>query len=157
MAVNLVDFQSFITNTMQIPVSALPLNAPVILMSLAIAEDIVNPALQAVGACGSTLGYTGPSIYELAVYNLAADNLINFAPDQPNKTYFADLRTQWKLNSFVPGVIQASADVSTSESLLVPDFMKNLSMSDLQYLKTPYGRAYMALAQRYGTSVWGMS
>lgn len=157
MAVNLADYQSFITNQMQIPVAALPLTAPVILMSLAIAEEIVNPALQSVGAaCGSTLGYTGPSIYELAVYNLAADNLINFAPDQPGQTFFADLRTAWKITSFVPGVIQASADVSTSESLLVPDFMKNLTMADLQYMKTPYGRQYLAFAQRYGT-MWGVS
>ena len=154
--VNISDYQSFITNQMQIPVAALPLSSPVILMTLAIAVDIVNPALMEIPNAGLILGYTGPTIYELAVYNLAADNLINFAQDQPGQTYFSDLRSAWKINNFVPGVIQSSGDETSSEALLVPEFMKNFTMSDLQNLKTPYGRQYLAFAQRYG-SLWGIS
>lgn len=154
--VNLIDYQSFITNQMQIPASALPLGSPVILMSLAIAEDVVNTELMRIPNIGVNLGYTGPTIYELAVYNLAADNLINFAQDQAGQTYFSDLRSAWKINSFVPGVIQSSGDETSLESLLAPEFMKNLTLSDLQNLKTPYGRQYLALAQKYG-SLWGMS
>jgi hypothetical protein len=30
-------------------------------------------------------------------------------------------------------------------------------MGNLQNLKTPYGRAYLAFAQDYGPSVWGIS
>lgn len=72
------------------------------------------------------------------------------------QTYFADLRKQFDMNGFTPGVIASTSDESTSESLLNPDFMKQLTMADLQYIKNPWGRAYMAYAQRIGT-VWGIS
>jgi hypothetical protein len=157
MAVTLSGYQSFITNYLQIPTSALPLSSPSILMTLAIAEEVVNPALMVVSSpCESTLGYTGDNVYELAVYNLAADYLINFAPDQPGQTYFADLREKWKIFNFVPGVISASSDETTSESILNPEFMKGFTMSDLQRAKTPYGRQYLMFAQQYG-QLWGLS
>jgi hypothetical protein len=85
---------------------------------------------------------------------LATDNLINFAQDQAGQCYFVDLRASFKINSFVPGVITESHDESTGQSLLNPEFMKNMTMSNLQMLKTPYGRNYMGLAQSYGT-LWG--
>lgn len=110
----------------------------------------------------------GP-IYMLMVYNLAGDNLVNWAPDvgtppyyypsppaKPNTPYFAYLRQSMDLTGFVPGVIQSSADESTSESMVVADFFKELQLSDLQHLKTPWGRNYLAWAQKYGTS-WGLS
>jgi hypothetical protein len=53
-------------------------------------------------------------------------------------------------------VVSSSADVSTSESLLVPDAAKGFQFADLQYLKTPYGRAYLGYAQRYG-QLWGIT
>jgi len=141
---------------MQIPVAALPLNSPSILMTLAIAQEIVNPALQTIGACGSTLGYTGSTIYDLAVYNLAADFLINFAPDQPGQTYFANARKDFKCMNFVPGVVSETHDEATGETLLNGDFMKTLTLSDLQRLKTPWGRQYLMFAQSFGT-LWGIS
>lgn len=157
MAVTLAGYLEFIRGSMQIPTSALPDNSPAVLMTLAIAEEIVNPALRAVKSpFFSTLGYTGPNVYELAVYNLGGDNLINFAPDQPGQTFFKDARAQFGINSFVAGVISATADEATSESLTVPDALKGLTLANLQNLKTPWGRQYLAFAMQYGT-LWGIS
>jgi hypothetical protein len=155
--ITLLGYQDFITKQMQIPVYALPLNSPVILMTLAISEEIVNPALKFVSSPPmSSLGYTGPAIYDLAVYNLAADFLINFAPDQPGQTYFSDARFTFGCNKFVAGVISESHDETTGESILNQEFMKNLTLSDLQRLKTPWGRQYLMFAQSYGP-LWGVS
>lgn len=95
-------------------------------------------------------------LYDQAVYNLATSNLIEMAADQTGQTFFADLRTKFNILNFVPGLISETSDENTSESLLNPDFMKKLTIADLQYLKTPYGRAYLAIAQRVGT-MWGMT
>ncbi|MBV8060473.1 MAG: hypothetical protein JO253_02965 [Alphaproteobacteria bacterium] len=101
-------------------------------------------------ACVSTV------IYDQCVYNLAFDRLVNIAIDQTGQTIFADLRKANGLNTFVGGVIQSSSDVSTSESMVVPDFAKTLTLSDLQRLKTPWGRAYLELAQSAGP-LWGLT
>lgn len=155
--VTLADYEQFLASYVQIPTYALPSTSPSIAMTLAIAEATCNPDLQiANGSPNSSIPYSGPGIYQLAVYNLATDFLINFTQDQPGQTYFADLRKSFTINDFVPGVISASADETTSETLLTQDFMKNFTLSDLQRLKTPYGRRYLELAQSYGT-LWGLS
>jgi hypothetical protein len=155
--VTLSEYENFVRNYMQIPISALPLNDPVILMTLAISEAIVNPDIQiANGSPNSSLGYTGPGLYDLAVYNLAGDYLVNFAQDQPGQTYFSDLRKSFNINDFVAGVVSAANDESTGETLLTQDFMKSFTLSDLQRLKTPYGRRYLEIVQSYGT-LWGIS
>lgn len=71
--------------------------------------------------------------------------------------FFANARRQLKLNSFVPGVVASTSDLSTSVGLDNPDFFKNLTLDQLQLLKTSYGRAYLAIAQKYGPNVWGVS
>lgn len=141
---SLAGYISYLRNVVGISTVYLPDNNPVIASSYAISVEIVNITLASISA----------NIYELCVYNLATDNLINFAQDQSGQCYFVDLRASFKINSFVPGVITESHDESTGQSLLNPEFMKNLTMSNLQMLKTPYGRNYMGLAQSYGT-LWG--
>ena len=111
------------------------------------------------------------NMYAIAVYNLAADFLINFAQDQlgdpivPNTIsatspnglqYWAWLRSKYDVLSFFPGVIQSSSDEGTSSSYVVPEQFQNFSVADLQSLKTPYGRTYLGIAQSWGT-VWGLS
>jgi hypothetical protein len=155
--VTLAGYQAFLTNYVQIPTYALPSNSPSILMTLAISEATVNPLLKiANGSPNTRLGYTGDGLYEIAVYNLATDFLINFAQDQPGQDYFAKLRKSFTINDFVPGLISASADETTSESLLQQDYMKTLTLSDIQRMKTPYGRRYLEIAQSFGT-LWGLS
>jgi hypothetical protein len=96
-------------------------------MALLVAMDIVNLDIAAVAPA---------PIYQFAVYNLAASNLINFAQDQPGQTYFADLRTKWNINGFVSGVIQSSGDVSTNQSLVVQEAAKNFTLADDSILRS---------------------
>lgn len=93
-----------------------------------------------------------PSLYAVAVYNLAASFLINYGTEN----VFSGLREKLKLNNFVSGVISASSDNSTSSQRLVPDFFKDLSLADLQMLQDPWGRRYLMIAQQFG-SLWGGS
>lgn len=102
------------------------------------------------------LAVAGPQIYTLAVYNLGADMMVNWAPDQPGQTYFQDLRKSYGTFAFAPGVVTTAGDQGTSGSLLNPEFMKELSLANLQNMKTPYGRQYLAWAQSFGP-LWGLT
>jgi hypothetical protein len=139
-------FLTFIRGTMQISATYLPDASPDITSCYTLAIEIVSTDLNAIS----------PTIYALAVYNLAGDFLINYANDQSGQTYFADLRAKLHIFDFVPGVLSSTSDGGTSQSMNNPEFMKNLMLSDLQSMKTVYGRQYLAFAQRLGT-MWGMS
>lgn len=152
----LAGFQAFIANVMQVPPTALPSSSPVIAMALAVAMELVNHQILR----------ASPLMYQLAVYNLAGSNLINYAEDVPDAPpvpnsdpqlpYFAHLRQEWNINGFVAGVVQFASDVSTSQQLVVQEAAKMFTLSDLQNLKDPYGRRYLDIAQKVGTD-WGLS
>lgn len=162
----LAGFLVFVRTTMGINTTVLPDDSAVIPMALGVALQIVNQALKAVGCGPLVAGVPQVSIYTLAVYNLAGSNIINYAQDLdgaapvegsvPPMAYFAYLRQKWNINGFVSGVIQSAGDEGTNESMVVQEAAKNFTLSDLQNLKDPYGRAYLAFAQRYGT-LWGMT
>ena len=154
-APTLAGFGWFITNIMGINAIYLPVDAPVIGWSLAVALDIVNPALRGIGNC--VPGLPATNIYTVAVYNLAGSTLVNLAPDEEGRTYFAKLREKLGIDEFTPGVVSSTGDSSTSESLLNPDFMKGLTLANLAQLKDPWGRAYLQIAQRAGPTIWGLS
>lgn len=139
-------FLEFVRGIMGITPTVLPDNAPVVEVAFCASKATVLYQIQQVS----------PLMYNLAVYNLAGSNLINYAPDQTGQVYFANQRTLWNINSFAAGVVQSAADVSTSVSLLNPEFMKNLTLANLQQLKDPWGRAYLAIAQDSGT-FWGIT
>lgn len=111
-------------------------------LSLELTSDLIQQ--------GSTV------LYDQAVYNLAGHYLIEFASDQVGSTYFKDARTSFDINGFLPGVIQSSGDQGTSEAMLVPDFFKEFQMSDLDVMRTPWGRFYLGIAQKLAYS-WGIS
>lgn len=142
----LAGFLVFIRVNMGINTTVLPDSSVFISQSYDIAIELVNDQINTIS----------PTLYTNAVYNLAADNLLNYAQDQTGQTFFADVRSGYGINSFVAGVIQSSADESTSESMLVPDFFKKMTLANLQNLKTPYGRAYLQIAQSVGP-LWGLS
>lgn len=156
-------FQDFITNIMAVPSYALDLSSPVIVWSYDYALNIVNLALENVPSQS-----TGYSIYTQAVYNLAADTLINWAQDPAGvpKNYqdkggdpigfWSYLRNSYGVNNFVAGVVRSSSDEGTSVSYEVPEAFKQLTISNLNNLKTPYGRTYLGIAQSWG-SVWGLT
>lgn len=131
----------------------LPDNSIWLTTAFNVAMAIVNTALVQVPVGPPA---SGVSIYTLAVYNLAASNLIEFAHDLPGQCFFEDLRKKWSMNSFVAGVINSSSDEGTSQSMTVPEAFNTLTIADLQYLKNPYGRQYLALAQRFGT-LWNLA
>jgi hypothetical protein len=79
------------------------------------------------------------------------------APGLFNLAFFANLRQQFNLLGFVAGVVQTTTDQGTSSGLVVPDFFKNLTFSDLDLLKTPWGRNYLAYAQKAGPTVFGLT
>jgi len=148
----LAGFILFIQNVMGITTTNLSPTAPVIAFAYNLAYNTVNAALAGV----PNNDPTQPTIYATAIYNLAGDYLINFAQDTPPATYFADLRTGFGLNSFTAGVISSTSDESTSESMTTPKAFDELTIGNLQNLKTPYGRMYLSIAQSYGT-LWGLS
>lgn len=158
---SIAGFLDFIRNVMAINDTILPDTSPVISMALSVALAIVNPALNAVGYTPGIEGTVPVSIYTLAVYNLAGDNLINYAPDlgSPPPVYldglpfFAYMRQQFNTSGFVSGVIQSAADESTSESMVVMEAAKNFTFANLQNMKTPWGRTYLGFAQAYGDIV----
>lgn len=139
-------YLQFIRSIMGITSAQLPDNDPSVSLSLQMAVEIINPDLQAISVF----------IADQATYNLAADYLINIAQDQPGQKFFSDLRLRWNIFGFVPGVVSGSNDESTGQTLMNPEFMKNFSLANLQNLKSPYGRQYLAYAQSYGT-MWGIS
>ena len=115
-------------------------------MSLAVALQTVNRMLQ----CASTL------VYGFAVYNLAADRLLNFASDQTGQTYFKDVRAKYKLLDLSVGVIQSASDQGTSGAYVNLETMKNFTLMDLATLKTPFGRRYMEIAMSFGPDIFGL-
>lgn len=122
------------------------------------AKEIVNAAILEIS----------PRMYLLAVYNLAGSNLLNYAQDPSNAPkyppnsdskvgFFAYTRKEYNMLGFVGGVIQAAADETTSESMVVPEAFKEFTLANLQQLKDPYGRAYLGIAQDYGPAAWGLT
>jgi hypothetical protein len=164
----LAEYTTWVNTSMGIPTSALPTDSQTISDSYNFAKTVVNP----------NLALAGGTVYTLAVYNYAGHFLVMWAPDQPdqfypsppadppstpsdptmNMGYFYWLRSPegFDLNSFLPGVIRASNDVSTGQSLVVPKQFETLSVQDLAMTRTPWGQMYLQLAQMAGTD-WGIS
>lgn len=147
----LAGFQAFITNNMQIPTSVLPSDSVYITYAYNVAIEIVSLQLQMVS----------PLSYMLAVYNLAANNLVTYAEDLPDAPvyqndlpFFAYQRQRFGISSFVGGVISSSSDNGTSQSIDVVDSLKSLTLLDLNALNTPWGRTYLMFAGQIG-SLWG--
>ena len=139
---NLTDFTTFVQNGMGISATYLPTSSDYLQWSLniATAETLTDDCIP-------------PPIYVLAVYNCGGHHLITMAQDQPGLTYFQDARLRFGINSFVAGVVQSSSDQGTSNALVVPESFQALTISDLEYLRTPWGRAYLGYAQKFGPTV----
>ena len=139
-------FLAFVRTTMGVSTAVLPDDSPCLQESYDLSIETVNRAIQV----------AAPNSYRNAVYNLGGDVLINAAPDVDGSTFFADLRAKWNVLDPTSGVVQSSNDVSTGQAFVVPEQASTFTLGDLQNLKTPYGRAYVAVAQKYG-SLWGIS
>lgn len=97
-------------------------------------------------------------------YTLAVDSPVQTNPGPATvaanaavtEWYWAKFRQMFNITAFAPGVISSASDLTTSSGLLNQDFFRGLTIGDLQLLKTPYGRNYLAIAQNYGT-IWGLA
>jgi len=164
MAPTLAGFLEFIRGVMDISTINLPDDSPYI-------EAAYDQAIQTVNLTLSELGLAHnkalPSMYAIAVYNLAGDRLINIAPDQagaeyvegsnPPLKFFAYTRKLYNIYGFISGVVQSTSDNGTGGSFVVPKQFEGLTLMDLQNLKTPWGRDYLAIAQQYGPTIWGLT
>lgn len=153
-------FVTFINSVMGVPPSAQfsPSADPATGYAFAAAVDTVNMQINCAPA---QAGAWTP--YARAVYNLAAHMLISIVQDPETSPpyrdklpYWAWLRGRYNLNDFSPGVVQSSGDEGSSTSLQVVEVMRNLTVGQLECLRTPYGRAYLSISQSWG-SMWGMS
>jgi hypothetical protein len=143
---NVTDYLAFIRTT-GIATAALPDNSTFIQFTYDVAIATVNLMIAAVV----------PELYVLAVYNLGVDQLYNYAQDTAPSTFFTDARKKWNIYGFVAGVVNTASDNGTGDSLVVPDALSQLTLADLQNLKTPWGRAYLAIAQKWGADLFGIS
>jgi hypothetical protein len=98
-----------------------------------------------------------PILYVTAVYNYGMHKLLKVGQDQAGQTFFTTQRANFKLLSFKAGPVGASADQATSQTLVTPDFLKGLTMGDLDLLLTPWGREYLDYSQMYGPNIVGVS
>jgi hypothetical protein len=142
---------NWVRQIMGVPVVVLADDSIYLEMSYDIAYEIVNRYIWAVN----------PGIFTVAVYNLAGDYLVNIAQDDPalpppDNTYWTDLRQSMQINSFIPGLINQASDQGTSAGMKLLASMENLTIGDLQALKTPWGRVYLGIAQSVG-SMWGLT
>lgn len=144
---NLGDYTLFVQNEVGIGPAYLPTDSFWYTTTFNIAMEIVN----------NQMALVSPTIYTLMVYNLGADRIVNFATDQPGQTFFKKLKQQLRLSSYYGGVVQSSSDGGTSANAIPPDSVKLFTLQDLQTLKTPWGRQYMAFAQMYGRNIVGLS
>jgi hypothetical protein len=157
-------FITFITNVMAIPSDALDPNTnPVVGWAYDFAVNWVNDQLCLVPSQSGSW-----TIYAMAIYNLAADTLINWVQDAsdapvfkntPNGQglqYWSWLRATYGVNNFVAGVVQSTSDVSTWASYMIPETFKGYTIANLGNLKTPYGVRYLGIATSLGT-LWGLT
>jgi hypothetical protein len=152
-------FSTFVYGVVGVPVAWLPTDSVVITYAYNTALATVNPAFRCV---------PGPIFLQM-VYNLGAHLLLSWAPDTtasppfPFTTvdnveygFFEWYRKQNNMLGFTTGIVQSASDEGTSTSMVVPDQAKNLTISQLGLLSTPFGRYYLGQAQAYN-SPWGLS
>ena len=147
---NLTDFYTFVTNQ-GVPSSDLPSTSEYLAWALNYALEVALPGPQ-IGA--GLAGYAGS--YVMATYNLGLHQLLKVAQDVSGN-FFATARQTYGLTSPKVGVVMASEDQGTSQTLVVPEFFSRLTLSDLDLMKTPYGREYLSYAQMYGSTIVGYS
>lgn len=147
---NLTDFLTFLNTSVQIPTTALPTDSPWPGYAFNQIMEMINRPSTSPGV-----------LYSLAAYNGATHLLISITPDQPGQSYFTSLRSGesggFGMNAPQLGLITASADESTSNSYATPDALKQLTIGQLDFYRSPYGRQFLNWQQAYGPSIWGLT
>lgn len=97
-----------------------------------------------------------PALYTNAVYNWGASYLIQYQQDQTGQVFFTNARSAFGISNFMAGVINSAHNEATSQSMTVGKGLSDMSLTDLQRVKDPYGRAALAILQDLST-LWGLS
>ena len=159
-------FQNWIYNIVGFPATAIPADAEILTWAYNTAVSSVN----------TQIGQIPGPLYAQAIYNFGTDWLVDWAPDVPgqyypsppapppstaaaptaNTGYFAWLRANYNIFGFLPGIVSSSFDQGTGQSLTPLEQYKNYTLGNLQQTKTPWGRAYLAIAASVGT-LWGIT
>jgi hypothetical protein len=147
---NLPDFTLFVQNSMDISPLFIPTGSPF----LGYAFNQALALVIRVPCSPSGIDYT------LAVYNCGGAILVATAPDQTGRQgetgSFTWMRERFGLNKPSVGVVQSTSNEGTSTNLAVPDAIKQLTIGDLRFMQTPWGRAYLSFQQDFG-GIWGLS
>ena len=143
---NLPDFVVFALNQ-GVPTADLPSPYTYAQWALSYAENVAL----------STPSDLPSIVYVIAVYNLAFHQLLKISPDQTNQTFFTDSRKTYNLLSFVTGPIASTNDVTTGNAMVVPEWMKNMTLQANDCIRTVWGLAYLDYAQCYGPTIVGVS
>lgn len=107
------------------------------------------------------LGCNGGVDLTLATYNCAGHIQIEITPDQPGRSgepgSFTKLRDTFFLLKESVGVVLSTSNGDSSTTIAVPDSLKQLTLTDLGFMKTPWGRRFLSFNQDYGPTVWALS
>jgi len=122
-----------------------------------ITQPVLMSLDRAQGTVNDSLSLAAPSMYTGAVYNLATHFMITYCPDQPGQTWWQQKREFFRLTDPILGIVQSTGNDVSNTTYLNPEQFKSLTLGDLQLMKTPYGREYLADAQAYGFEPWGMT
>lgn len=147
---NLPDYISFVYGVMGVDPLYLPADSPFFGYALRRALNIVL-----------LVPTVASDDYTLAVYNCAGHIQIKITPDQVvdgvQRQYFLGKRQEYQLLQPVSGVVTSSSDQATSVTNTNPEGLSNLTIQDLDFMKTLWGREYLAFMQDFGPTVWGLS
>ena len=142
----LAGFTTFCRDIVGISIAAMPDNDPGFQQALDYANEWIP----------NQLAVYSPALYTAAIYNWAASLLIQFQPDQSGQVFFVNARKSFGIGNFVPGVISSASNEATSQSMTVGKGLSNMSLTDMQRVKDPYGRNALAILMDLGT-LWGLS
>ena len=145
----LAGYLEFLRNIVGINTTVLPDGSPIIEWSYNYAVNLVWEVLRYLPSPPDQFLYT------TAVYNLTTSFLLANGQDPTglpvSQQFFGPYQQKYNLRAFVGGVIQSASDESTSSSMVVPKAFDGLTIQNLQNLKDPYGRQYLAIVQSLGS------
>lgn len=143
---NLADFVTFCRDVAGITTVFMPDGDPGFDRAFAIAQAMVPCELCQVS----------PYIFTDCTYCWGVSVILQFQLDQAGQTFFTSMREAYGTNNLVPGVISSDADESTSTTMTVGKGLSDLTLTDLQRIKDPFGRQAIAYLQDLGT-LWGLT
>ncbi len=146
---NLVDYTAFLRGHVGIPETVMPSDSPFISYALNRARNLVINVSTIVG-----------SDYTWAVYNCASHIQLTITPDivvnGVSRGWFDARRQECGLLKTVNGTVSSSSDQGSSTSNSVSEAMKELTIEDLGFMKTLFGRDYLTFNQSFG-GPWGLT